>query len=114
MSEIPFRKVCSVADVPDKDALTVELDGSEIALFRDGDIVWATEGRCPHAFELMSKASLDTMDHTVTCLAHHYCFDLKSGKAVKPTPGIAWLKIYPVEIRGDEVFVQFEASDDEW
>lgn len=109
---IPFRRVCAVAEIPDGAAITVELDNSEIALFRNGQGVHATEGRCPHAFEQMSKAVLD--GDSVTCLAHHYCFDLRTGKAFKPTPGIAFLKIFPVEIRDGDVYVQFEGSDDEW
>jgi nitrite reductase/ring-hydroxylating ferredoxin subunit len=112
VADIPFRKVCRVEDIPSGEGITVELDGSEIALFRDGSAVWCTEGRCPHAFELMSKAVLE--NSTVECLAHHYCFDLESGKAIKPTPGIAFLKIYPVRIEDGDVLVQFEADEDEW
>ena len=110
--DIPFRKVCRVDEIPDGDGMTVELDDTELAVFRTGEMVWCTEGRCPHAFELMSKAVLDK--NTVECLAHHYCFDLTTGKAIKPTPGIAFLKIYPVKVDGGNVFVQFEAEEDEW
>ena len=99
-------------EIPDGEGTTVELEGSELALFRKGSQVWCTEGRCPHAFELMSKAVLE--NETVECLAHHYCFDLRTGKAIKPTPGIAFLKIYPVKIEGGHVLVQFEAEEDEW
>ena len=112
MPEIPYRSVGRVDEIPDGEAITVELDGAELALFREGEQVWCTEGRCPHAFELMSKAVLEKQ--TVECLAHHYCFDLKTGKAIKPTPGIAFLKIYPVKIENGEILVQFEAEEDEW
>ena len=112
MSDIPFRKLCSVAEIPDGEGTTVELDGVELAVFREGRDVWCTEGRCPHAFELMSKAVLEK--RTVECLAHHYCFDLSTGKATKPTPGIAFLKIYPVKVEDGNVLVQFEAEEDEW
>ena len=112
MSGVPFRKLCAVEEIPNGEGLTVELDGVELAVFRDGHSIWCTEGRCPHAFELMSKAVLE--NQTVECLAHHYCFDLQTGKAVKPTPGIAFLKLYPVTIEDGNVLVQFEAEEDEW
>ena len=112
MADIPYRKVAELTEIPDGEGITVELDGVELALFRDGGQIWCTEGRCPHAFELMSKAVLDR--RTVECLAHHYCFDLQTGKAIKPTPGIAFLTVYPVKIEGGDVLVQFEASEDEW
>lgn len=112
MSEIPFRRVARLEDVPEHCGLTVELDGSELALFRDGAQVWCTEGRCPHTFELMSKAVF--ANGTVECLAHHYCFDLETGKAVRPSPGAAFLKRYPVKVENGEVHVAFEGGDDEW
>ncbi len=99
-------------EIPDGAGITVELDGAEVAVFRQGENVWCTEGRCPHAFELMSKAVLE--ENTVECLAHHYCFDLATGKAIKPTPGIAFLKVYPVKVEDGSVLVQFEAEEDEW
>lgn len=112
MSDVPFRKVCRISDIPDGMGITVELDDCELAIFRNGESVYCTEGRCPHAFELMSKAVLE--DHAVECLAHHYRFDLTTGKALKPTPGCAWLKIYPVRMEGDSVLVQFAGEDNEW
>jgi 3-phenylpropionate/trans-cinnamate dioxygenase ferredoxin subunit len=112
MSEIPFRKVCTVDKIPDGRALTVELDGEELALFRSGNEIWCSEGRCPHAFEAMSKAVLE--NGTVECLAHRYCFDLTTGKAIRPTPGIAFLRIYPVRIENGDVLVAFEGEEDEW
>ena len=112
MSDIPFRKLCTLAEIPEGEGITAELDGVELAVFKAGGAVWCTEGRCPHAFELMSKAVLEK--NTVECLAHHYCFDLHTGKAIKPTPGIAFLKIYPVQIESGDVLVQFEAEEDEW
>lgn len=112
MSDVPFRKVCRVDDVPDGRGITVELDNCELAVFRSADEIWCTEGRCPHAFELMSKAVLQ--DGCVECLAHSYVFDLKSGKAIRPTPGVAWLKLYPVRVENGDVMVAFTGGDDEW
>jgi 3-phenylpropionate/trans-cinnamate dioxygenase ferredoxin component len=112
MAEVPFRAVCKLDDVPDGAGITVELDGSELAVFRIGESLWCTEGRCPHAFELMSKGVLE--NGTVECLAHHYVFDLKTGKATQPTPGAAWLKLFPIQVVNGEIRVAFEGGDDEW
>jgi 3-phenylpropionate/trans-cinnamate dioxygenase ferredoxin component len=112
MSDIPFRKVCRVEDIPDGQGITAELDNCELAVFREGERIWCTEGRCPHAFELMSKAVLE--EGTVECLAHHYCYELSSGKAIRPVPGAAILKLYPVRIEDGEVLVAFQGGNDEW
>ena len=90
----------------------MELDGNELAIFRSGEELWCTEGRCPHAFELMSKAVLE--NGCVECLAHHYVFELKNGKAIRPTPGAAWLKMYPLKVENGDVLVAYEGEDDEW
>ncbi len=113
MTEIPFRRACAVSDIPDHEAITVEFDDGEIAIFRDGDELFAVQGRCPHAFEEMNKAVFDHQSRTLTCLAHHYCFDLKTGKSLQPVAGVLQLKNYPIEIRDGEVFVQYE-PDDGW
>jgi len=112
MTDIPFRKVCREDEVPDGQGITVQLDNNELAIFRDNERVWCTEGRCPHAFELMSKAVLE--DGTVECLAHHYCYELSTGKAIRPVPGAAFLKLYPVKVENGDVLVAFQGGDDEW
>ncbi len=112
MPEIPYRRVCRLEELPQGRGLTVELDNAELALFRDGEQIWCMEGRCPHAFELMSKAVLE--NGTVECLAHHYCFDLGTGRALRPTPGAAMLKLYPVKVEAGKVLVAFEGGDDKW
>jgi nitrite reductase/ring-hydroxylating ferredoxin subunit len=112
MPDIPFRRVCRVDEIPQGHGLTVELDRAELALFREGETIWCTEGRCPHAFELLSKAVLE--NETVECLAHHYCFDLRTGRALKPVPGAATLRLYPVRIEDGDVLVAFDGGHDEW
>ena len=112
MTGIEFRRVCSLNEIPDGGSITVELDNTELALFRDKEKLWCTEGRCPHAFELMSKAVLE--NETVECLAHHYCYELSTGKAIRPTPGAAYLKLYPVKVENGDVMVAFQGGDDEW
>lgn len=112
MTEIAFRKVCRMEEIPEGLGITVELDNTELAVFREGEKIWCTEGRCPHAFELMSKAVLE--NETVECLAHHYCYELSTGKAIRPAPGAAFLRLYPVKVENGDVLVAFEGGDDEW
>jgi nitrite reductase/ring-hydroxylating ferredoxin subunit len=112
MSDIAYRKVCRVDDLSSGRGITVELDGTELAIFRQGEKIWCTEGRCPHAFELMSKAVLE--NETVECLAHHYCYELSTGMATRPVPGAAMLKLYPVRVEDGDVLVAFEGGNDEW
>lgn len=113
MPELPFRRACKLSDVPDRHALGVDFEDGAVAIFRDGESVWAVDGYCPHAFEEMHKAVLDCDAKTVTCLSHHYCFDLKTGKSLTPLAGLT-LRMFPIEIREGEVFVQYEADESGW
>jgi nitrite reductase/ring-hydroxylating ferredoxin subunit len=75
--------------------------GKQIALFRRGDSVYACNNRCPHEGFPLSEGDLDG-GCVLTCNWHNWKFDLESGENLY---GGDRLRIYPVETRGDEVWI---------
>ena len=74
----------------------------QICLLRRNDTVYAFPALCPHQSARLCEGWLDPRGHVV-CPLHKYHFNPangynSSGEGYK-------LKIYPVEIRGDEVFI---------
>jgi toluene monooxygenase system ferredoxin subunit len=49
----------------------------------DGE-VFADEDRCPHLANPLSKGALDA--HVLTCAAHEWTFDARTGNGVDPRP----------------------------
>ena len=68
---------------------------------RDGSFT-ACAAKCPHAGGPMSDSIYG--GGWITCPLHSYAFDAKTGKCANPEVGD--LKIYPVEIRTDGLYVR--------
>ena len=75
--------------------------GKQIALFRRADTIFACNNRCPHEGYPLSEGDLDG-DCVLTCNWHNWKFKLDSGENLY---GGDRLRVYPVEVRGDEVWV---------
>jgi len=71
MSEAPFRRVCRIEEIPEGEGITVELDGSELAIFRSGEQLWCTEGRCPHALACRRVSFRTRTDNPTTAQARY-------------------------------------------
>lgn len=85
------------------DRKVIEIDERMIVLLRVGNDVFALEDLCTHDDGPLSDGDLDA--HSIACPRHGAKFDLRTGKqlsmpATKPT------KAFPVDIRGDEIFVE--------
>ena len=93
-------RACHVDDVPPGEGRALWVDGRRIALFRADSGWYALDGACPHAGGPLADGIL--ADCRVICPLHERAFDLASGAAVSGGAGVT---AYPVEVRGDEVFV---------
>ena len=97
-----FVPAAPLADVPNGGAIAVEVDGVELALVRDGDVVYAVIDECSHAAIPLSEGEVE--GNEIECWLHGSRFDLVTGRptglpATKPVP------VYPVKIDGDDVFI---------
>jgi nitrite reductase (NADH) small subunit len=97
-----FTEICALSDIPQRGSRQVVYGENTLALFRSGDDqVFALLDRCPHKGGRLSQGIVH--GHQVTCPLHSWKLELESGQAVSPDVGCA--KKYPVELRGDRVFV---------
>lgn len=83
--------------------------GREIAVFKDGERIYAIDDQCPHA----NGASLCTgriVDGHVKCPAHGLCFRLTDGLLAGSAPGShatsMAVRTYPVRIVSNELQIQ--------
>ncbi|MBX5435670.1 MAG: non-heme iron oxygenase ferredoxin subunit [Alicyclobacillaceae bacterium] len=98
-------KVAAVADVPPGTMKQVTVNEDEIAVYHAEDGFYATSDVCTHASESLSRGRL--LGHVVACPKHGGKFDIRTGEAVAP-PCVIPLQTYPVEVRGDEVWIDYE------
>lgn len=79
----------------------VRIDGKQIALFDTRDGIFACNNRCPHEGYPLREGSLDDQCR-LTCNWHNWKFDLRTGENAF---GGDRLRTYPVELRGDEIWI---------
>ena len=102
-----WERVCSVSEVPEDTPLGVLAGDYEIAIARHDDEFFAIQDQCSHAAIALSEG--DVEDCTVECWLHGSRFDLRTGK---PTglPATEPVATFPVEVRGDDVYVDPETT----
>ena len=89
-----------LADVPEGGAIAVEVDGVELALVRDGDVVYAVIDECSHAAIPLSEGEVESNE--IECWLHGSRFDLRTGKPVN-LPATEPVQTFPTTIEGDTV-----------
>ena len=110
MSRVGSRLVhaASLEDVRTRGCLAVHLDGHALALFAQGDRIYAVDNRCPHMGFPLDRGTVK--DGILTCHWHHARFDLASGGTFDQFAGD--VRAFPVEIRDREVWVDVGADPD--
>lgn len=101
-----FLRACAVTDVPDDAALAVVIEGTTVAIARDGDDWYAIYDECSHAAVPLSEGEVD--GHEVECWLHGSRFDLRTGKPTN-LPATEPVAIYPVRVDGADVLVDVQA-----
>lgn len=96
-------RVADLGECPPGNLLEVEAGPDGIVLANvDGDL-YALANRCSHQDLPLSDGELE--GDRLECLYHGAQFDVCTGKAME-LPGIKPVETYPVELRGQEIFVQ--------
>ncbi len=94
--------VGSLHDLSESTGTCVEVDGTAVAVFRDGETVYALADRCSHAEASLSEG--EVLDGEVECPRHGAVFDIATGDALT-LPATRPVATYCTEVRGGEVFV---------
>lgn len=81
----------------------VSANGVPLAIFKVNDKFFAVANACPHAGGPLCEGQL--ADGVVTCPWHGSKFNVATG-AVVNGPATMPVATYPVEVRGEDIFVQ--------
>jgi 3-phenylpropionate/trans-cinnamate dioxygenase ferredoxin subunit len=98
-----FHKLASLSALPSGSSVCVQASGKGLALFRQGERVFALDDECSHAQGPLSEGEFD--GSKVICPWHGACFDVHTGRALS-RPATLDVKSYPVRLQGDEIWVE--------
>jgi nitrite reductase/ring-hydroxylating ferredoxin subunit len=103
-----FVRAALLADVRAAGCLPVRVEGHTLALFAYGDRIHAVDNRCPHMGFPLDRGTVN--DGILTCHWHHARFDLATGGTFDQFAGD--VRVFPVEVRDDAVWVDLSTRDD--
>ncbi len=101
-----WSKACPLADLPDGEAVAVEVDGEPLCLVRAQGQVYAIRDNCSHADIPLSEGEVEGT--TVECWLHGSRFDLTTGKPIG-LPATEPVPVYETTIEDDTVLVRLES-----
>lgn len=92
----------TLEDVWEGEMCAVSLGAVDVLLCNIDGQVHAFQDRCPHLASPLSEGEL--RDNILTCAAHEWVFDARTGNGVNPED--ACLRRFPVRVDGDRILVQ--------
>jgi naphthalene 1,2-dioxygenase system ferredoxin subunit len=99
-----FIDAAAADEVPDGDVVGCVIDGREIALYRLGDEVLATDALCTHGHVSLCGGFVEA-DGSIECPLHQGRFDIRSGKALC-APLTEDLPVHEVRLEAGRVLVR--------
>lgn len=94
-------KVAKASDLTPGNALRVEANGQEVALYNVDGKYYATSNICPHQGGPLGEGMLEGPN--VVCPWHAWVFDVTTGQS--PVNPRAKIPCYQVKVEGADVFV---------
>lgn len=104
MNDTPWTDVCNEDDVFDDNAVGLQVEGRDIALYKVEGRVFATDNSCTHGRARLCDGFLE--GYEIECPLHQGRFDIRDGRATC-APVTVDLRSYPVRIDGGRVFLKF-------
>ncbi len=102
-----FVKVAAVAEIEQGEAMKIGDGETAVAVFNVDGEFFATQDQCTHGEWSLSDGYLD--GDVVECTLHWGKFCVRTGK-VRALPACDPIKVFPLEIRDGEVFVDLDAG----
>ena len=97
----------AAADLWEGEMVGITVAGRPVLLLHVAGEVHAYEDRCAHLGVRLSGGCLD--EHVLTCGAHEWCYDARTGRGINP--GNARLRALPCEVRGGVIYVDVAARE---
>jgi naphthalene 1,2-dioxygenase system ferredoxin subunit len=94
---------CSIDEIPEDDVIGVQVQGRDIAFYRVGDDVFATDNICTHGHARLCDGFLE--GHEIECPLHQGRFDIRNGKAMCE-PLTEDIRSYPIRIEEGRVYIE--------
>lgn len=97
-----FVKVATTGEVPEGKVMSVDVSGKKIAICHCADGFFAIADLCTHDNAPLDEGEL--IGCQIECPRHGARFDVRTG-AVLCLPAVRPVPTYPLELRGEEIWI---------
>jgi nitrite reductase/ring-hydroxylating ferredoxin subunit/thioredoxin reductase len=108
---MPVFQVARVSELSENVPTDAKAGEVDLVLVKQGNVVHALDGHCPHKGVPMSKGAVE--GSRIICGIHRAAFDLASGALLSP-PACEALRRYQVKIEGEDVLVTLPEDTEKW
>jgi len=98
-----FQKIASKSEITTGKMKEFKINGKTIVIANSDGKYLAFDGICTHAHCALAGGYLDGF--TLTCYCHGGQFDISTGEVLAP-PAHLPIKVYPVDIKGEDIFIK--------
>jgi len=98
-------EVAKLGDVPEDGTFVVSVAGEPVCLYNLGGRIYATHEICTHAQASLAEGFIE--GENIECPLHQALFHIPTGKVVS-APATVALRVYPVKVEGDAVYVALQ------
>jgi nitrite reductase/ring-hydroxylating ferredoxin subunit len=104
---VPKVRLAAISEIPEGGMTMREHDGRAITLAKIGGKVYAMNDTCTHRGAPLHMGQLGSAGspYLLTCPWHAAHYDVTTGKVYQDTPWAADTETYPVEVTGEDIFV---------
>ncbi len=105
-----YVKVAERSALREGQALSITVDGREIAIFLVNNVVYVIENVCPHQhIPVLAEGELNGT--VITCPMHGWQFDLATGRSVNASSRLTQIE---VRIEGNNVMIAMPDESEAW
>ncbi|MEL4357253.1 MULTISPECIES: non-heme iron oxygenase ferredoxin subunit [unclassified Luteococcus] len=99
-----YRDACALADLGEQ-PLAVTVGGTDVALVRSGEEIFAIFDECSHAKIKLSEGEVE--GDSIECWRHNVGFSLRTGQPLH-LPATEPVPVYPTKITDGRVLVDLD------
>ena len=99
---VNWVQACKVGDIDEEDLIRWDHEDRTFAIYNVPEGFFCTDGLCTHENQHLEDGLV--IDGVIECPLHQARFNVFTGKALS-APACVDLKTYPVEVRGENIFV---------
>ncbi|MEX3790718.1 Rieske (2Fe-2S) protein [Paraburkholderia sp. BR14374] len=101
--------VAAMTDFPPGSVRSVDVDGTQVAVFNLDGVCYAIEDTCPHDGGILTGGAVE--DDEVVCSRHGARFCIRTGKVLAP-PAYEDVAVFPVRIEAGVLQVRDAREED--